>query len=99
MSGNSFFSRMRDSFVEENRLPDDHPIKFIGRRKTSIFTITQLACLVGLWTFKQNSSTAIFFPSVIGLRMLVRSYVLPMFFTVEELGDLGVPSPEYLDTS
>jgi len=94
MSGNSFFSRMRDSFVEENRLPDDHPIKFIGRRKTSIFTITQLACLVGLWTFKQNSSTAIFFPSVIGLLMLVRSYVLPKFFTEEELVDLGDPTPE-----
>lgn len=93
MSGNSFLQRIRDCFVETNRLPSDHPIRYIGRRKTNVFTCTQIACLVGLWTFKQNSATAVFFPSVIGLLMLIRSFVLPKFFTEDELIDLGDPTP------
>jgi hypothetical protein len=94
MSGNSFLQRVRDCFVEKNRLPDDHPIKFIGRKKTNVFTITQVACLLGLWTFKQNSATAMFFPSVIGLLMMIRAFVLPIFLTEEELVDLGDPTPQ-----
>lgn len=93
MSGNSFLQRVRDTFVEESRLPDDHPIRYIGRKKSTLFTLTQILCLVGLWTFKQNSSTAIFFPSVIGLLMVIRSFVLPKFFTEDELADLGDPTP------
>jgi len=93
MSGNSFLQRVRDSFVEVNRLPDDHPIRFIGRQKTNIFTLTQVMCLMGLWFFKQNSATAIFFPSVIGLLMAIRTFILPKFFTEEELVDLGDPTP------
>jgi hypothetical protein len=94
MSGNSFLQRIRDSFVETNRLPQDHPIRFIGRKKTTIFTVIQVACLFGLWTFKQNSATAIFFPSVIGFLMFLRSFVLPKYFTEEELIDLGDPTPK-----
>lgn len=93
MSGNSFLQRIRDTFVETSRLSDDHPIKFIGRRKTTIFTAVQLACLGGLWTFKQNPATAIFFPGVIGVLMLIRSLALPKVFTEEELVDLGDPTP------
>lgn len=93
MSGNSFLQRLRDSFVETTRLPDDHPIKFIGRKKTTIFTFVQVACLFGLWAFKQNSTTAIFFPSVIGFLMVIRSSILPKFFTEDELIDLGDPTP------
>jgi hypothetical protein len=93
MTGNSFLQRVRDIFVEKNRLPKDHPILSIGRKKTAIFTITQVICLFGLWTFKQNSSTAIFFPSVIGLLILFRAAVLPKFFTERELRQLGDPTP------
>jgi hypothetical protein len=93
MSGNSFLQRVRDSFVEEKRLPDDHPIKYIGRKKSTIFTLIQTACLYGLWRFKQNSATAIFFPSAIGFLMLIRAFILPKFFTEDELDDLGDPTP------
>ncbi|GAX14449.1 hypothetical protein FisN_11Hh092 [Fistulifera solaris] len=93
MSGNSFLQRVRDSFVETSRLPKDHPIRYIGRTKTAIFTVTQIACLLGLWFFKQNSATAIFFPSMIGLLMVIRSYLLPKLFTEDELCDLGDPTP------
>lgn len=93
MSGNSFLQRIRDSFVERSRLPEDHPIRFIGRKKTTLFTGIQVACLWGLWTFKQNSATAMFFPSVIGFLMFLRSFILPKIFTEDELVDLGDPTP------
>ncbi|GKY91132.1 hypothetical protein MPSEU_000086000 [Mayamaea pseudoterrestris] len=93
MSGNSFLRRVRDTFVQENRLPDDHPIRYIGRKKTTIFTSVQLLCLMGLWAFKQNSSTAILFPGVIGLLMGIRAFALPRIFTEDELNDLGDPTP------
>ena len=94
MSGNSFLQRIRDMFVEKSRLPEEHPIRYIGRRKTNLFTITQIACLMGLWAFKQNNTTAIFFPSVIGFLVLIRSLLLPKWFTEDELFDLGDPTPD-----
>jgi hypothetical protein len=93
MTGNSFIQRIRDTFVEESRLPDDHPIRYIGRKKTIAFTGVQILCLIGLWCFKQNSVTSVFFPGVIGILMLIRAKVLPRFFTEDELYDLGDPTP------
>lgn len=93
MSGNSFLRRIRDTFVQENRLSDDHPIRYIGRKKTTIFTMVQLVCLFGLWKFKQTSSTAILFPGAIGLLMAIRAFALPKIFTEDELNDLGDPTP------
>lgn len=93
MSGNSFLQRLRDMFVETKRLPDDHPIRYIGRSKTIAFTLVQVSCLLGLWAFKQNSLTAMLFPSVIGMLMVIRRFVLPKYFTEDELNDLGDPSP------
>jgi hypothetical protein len=93
MSGNSFLQRIRDSFAEKNRLEMDHPIHTLGRKKMNLFTLLQVACLVGLWVFKQNSATSIFFPSMIGLLMVIRSFVLPKYYTETELVALGDPTP------
>jgi hypothetical protein len=93
MSGNSFLQRVRDSLAEKSRLPDDHPIYTLGRKRMNWFTATQIACLVGLWEFKQNASTAIFFPSVIGLLMVIRGFVLPKIFNETELKALGDGTP------
>lgn len=94
MSGNSFLQRVRDSFVEKARLPEDHPIQTLGRKRMGLFTLIQVFCLMGLWTFKSNPSTAIFFPSVIGLLMAIRSIVLPKMFSEDELVELGDPTPD-----
>lgn len=93
MTGNTFLKRIKDGCAEKKRLPDDHPINILGRKKMNIFTSVQVLCLIGLWTFKQNSSTAIFFPSVIGMLMAIRSFILPRFFSEEEFVALGDPSP------
>ena len=98
MSGNSFLQRVRDTFIEKNRLPKDHPIHFLGRRRMALFTSIQVVCLMGLWAFKQNPSTAIFFPSAIGLLMMIRAFVLDKIFSEEELVELGDPTPsKHLD--
>eukprot|EP00521_Asterionellopsis_glacialis_P015767 CAMPEP_0195299048 /NCGR_PEP_ID=MMETSP0707-20130614/24762_1 /TAXON_ID=33640 /ORGANISM="Asterionellopsis glacialis, Strain CCMP134" /LENGTH=323 /DNA_ID=CAMNT_0040361319 /DNA_START=65 /DNA_END=1036 /DNA_ORIENTATION=- len=89
MSGNSFLVRIKDSVAETSRLDKDHPIRVLGRRKMNAFTAVQVLCLMGLWGFKQCSATAIFFPSVIGMLMVIRSFVLPKFFTEKELNALG----------
>merc|ERR1712028_297010 len=70
-----------------------HPIRDLGRKRTGIFTGIQILCLMGLWGFKQNPSTAIFFPSAIGMLMVIRSFVLPKIFNEEELVELGDPTP------
>ena len=98
MSGNSFLQRVRDSFMEKSRLGKDHPIQALGRKRMVIFTAIQVACLAGLWTFKSNPATAIFFPSVIGMLMVIRSFLLPKIFSEDELTELGDPTPsKHLD--
>ena len=93
MTGNSFLARIKDSCAEASRLPKDHPITVLGRNKMNVFTVIQVLCLGGLWTFKQNSSTSIFFPGVIGLLMAIRAWALPRYFSEEELVALGDPTP------
>lgn len=89
MSGNSFLQRIRDSIVEADRLEPDHPIKMIGRARTNTFTVIQMFCLAGLWAFKECNATAIFFPSVIGMLMVIRTFLLPKLFNTRELAALG----------
>jgi len=84
MSGNTFFQRIRDQIRERRSLPVGHPIYTLGRKKMGYYTGLQVLCLGGLWEFKRNTSTAIFFPSVIGLLMFIRAAVLPKFFSKED---------------
>jgi solute carrier family 4 (anion exchanger) protein 1 len=93
MTGNTFLQRLRDFIAEKKRLPQDNPIFAIGRFKVNLFTGIQLSCFIGMWLFKQNAATSIFFPSAIGVLMLIRSKVLPRFFTEEEFVALGDPTP------
>lgn len=94
MIGNNFIERIGDGFAETRRLPKEHSIKLLGRKKMNIFTSLQVACLGALWSFKQNSATAIFFPSVIGALIAIRGLILPRFFSEEELVALGDPTPK-----
>lgn len=93
MTGNTFFQRIIQSVAEKDRLPANHPINILGRKKMNLFTGIQILCLAGLWTFKQNSAISIFFPSVIGLLMVIRRFILPKVFSEEELIALGDQTP------
>jgi len=94
MTNNRFLRRIKDAFAEKKYLPADHEIWVIGRMRMNIFTSIQLLCLWSLWNFKQNSATAIFFPGAIGILMLIRSFILPRFFSEKELAALGDPIPQ-----
>jgi len=93
MTGNTFFKRITDAFAETKRLPDDHPIRLLGRKKMNAFTGVQVLCLLGLFGFKQIPSITIFFPAMILFLMGIRGFVLPKFFSEEELVALGDPTP------
>lgn len=96
MTGNTFLKRIKDMFAESQRLPEDHCIHLLGRKKMSIYTLLQIVCLMGLWAFKSNSATSIFFPSVIGVLMAIRGFVLPRYFSEEEFIALGDKTPKRL---
>jgi hypothetical protein len=51
-------------------------------------TLLQVGMLSLLWTLKSFQQTALFFPSVIGLLVLVRLAILPKMFTPKELDEL-----------
>lgn len=85
MSGNTFLRRVKGMLADKTMMPADSPYRLLGRGKVNLFTTTQLACLAILWTLKSNPATGMFFPSVIGLLMVVRSYVIPRLFSKEEI--------------
>ena len=49
------------------------------------FTAVQVACLATLWLLKLNKATAMIFPSVIGVLLVLRAVVLPRVFSPREL--------------
>ena len=97
MTGNQFLRRVRDCCSEKKRLPFDHPINTLGRSMTNAYTLVQLVALAILWAFKSNSTAAIFFPSVIGFLIFLRSFVLQRLFTEEQFVALGDASPSTVD--
>lgn len=91
MTGNTFFQRITDSIAEKKRLPDEHPINVLGRKKMNLYTGVQVLCLVGLFGFKQLPAITIFFPAMIMVLMAIRSFLLPNFFTEDEFVAMGDP--------
>mmetsp|Transcript_20828 Transcript_20828/g.31039 ORF Transcript_20828/g.31039 Transcript_20828/m.31039 type:complete len:377 (-) Transcript_20828:216-1346(-) len=94
MTGNTFLQRVKAIFISSENLPDDHPVHIVGRRKMNGYTILQFLCLYGIFAFKQCSQTAIFFPSVIGVLMMIRGFVLPKFFSEPEFIALKDETPK-----
>ena len=93
MTGNTFFKRVTDAFAEVKRLPDNNPIRLLGRKKMNMYTGVQVLCLMGLFGFKQIPSITIFFPAMIAILMFIRGFVLPRYFSEEEFVALGDPTP------
>ena len=88
MSGNDFLNRIKEAAVDPDLLPADSISRRVGRSTALRYTMVQIACLAGLWTLKSSKRAALFFPSVIGLLVLIRNKVLPRLFSKEELAIL-----------
>eukprot|EP00752_Nemacystus_decipiens_P012195 g10811.t1 len=88
MSGNGFLIRCKEMIVDRNLLPIESDYKKVGFGTATKYTAVQAAMLTLLWTLKSFKRTALFFPSVIGLLILVRLFALPKMFTPKELSEL-----------
>jgi len=57
----------------------------LGKWEIAKFTALQLFCLSALWALKLSPATALIFPSVIGVLMLVRVKIVPKIFKPDTL--------------
>jgi len=89
MSGNQFLRRCTQLFLDERELSvtteGEKEQVILGRIAVFRFTALQCLCLAVLWALKLSPSTALIFPSVIGVLMLVRAKIVPKLFSTREL--------------
>lgn len=90
MAGNLFVERCKKIWLEEKEIDwrsdgAEREMVSLGRMAVFRFTAVQAACLAGLIALKFNPSTALIFPSVIGVLMLFRVKLLPRMFSRREL--------------
>ena len=89
VAGNQFIERSKALLLDTKRLDPSNPVERavveLGRPKVLRFTATQAACLAALWLLKLNKATAMIFPSVIGVLLVLRATLLPRFFAPREL--------------
>ena len=63
----------------------------LGKATVLRFTAIQCLCLTALWALKLSPSTALIFPSVIGVLMFLRVKLIPKIFSSSELMLLDTP--------
>ena len=89
MSGNQFLRRCKQLFVDRKELctktDGEKEQVILGRASVRRFTAIQCVCLACLWALKLSPSTALIFPSVIGVLMVLRAKLLPKIFSSREL--------------
>eukprot|EP00953_Heterococcus_sp_UTEX-ZZ885_P018259 10197-Heterococcus_DN1.PRE.2 len=88
MSGNEFLSRIKELVADRTMLTPCSAVTRVGYKTAASYTLVQVGMLSLLWTLKSFQQTALFFPSVIGLLVLVRLAILPKMFTPKELDEL-----------
>lgn len=94
MSGNQFIRRCKQLFLDENELciktDGEKEQVILGRKAVWRFTAIQCLCLASLWALKLSPSTALIFPSVIGVLMVLRAKLIPK---VSLLSTRTLPQP------
>lgn len=89
MSGNQFLRRCKQIFLDSKELSvttdGEKEQVILGKGAVAKFTALQCACLAGLWALKLSPATALIFPSVIGVLMVVRVKLIPKFFEPQTL--------------
>jgi len=95
MRGNAMLARVRLFFYDPACYPREE-LQGIRPATAHAFTALQLACLLLLWRMRAAPSTALLFPSVILLLVLVRLYLVPRAFRGEDVLALDEPIAETL---
>ena len=85
MKGNLFLERLGNIIIEKRLLPKTNIFNQLPTPTVLKYLCVQFLMLALIWVMKQNKNFSLFFPSCIGFLMIVRSYVMPNFFSPTEL--------------
>lgn len=85
MKGNLFLERLGNIIIEKPLLPKNNIFNLLPTATVLKYLTIQFLMLMLIWVMKQNKNFSLFFPSCIAFLMIVRSYVMPNFFTRTEL--------------
>lgn len=88
MTGNEFLRRIKLLFVDPHLYPANSPMRALRPRTVHLYTALQLTCLASLWALKSTPSLSLFFPTVIGLLMVIRSTFAERIFSKSALNAL-----------
>lgn len=87
LPGNQYISRLPVLFMDTSRYPSYIP-RNVAPSQTNLFTLLQTVCFATLWVLKLNKKTAMYFPTVIALCMVLRLAVAPKLLKAETLAAL-----------
>ena len=82
---NQFWCRFTYWFMDTRKYPDTPFTKWMPRKKLHMFTGIQVFLFVSLMVFRSIQVIAIAFPIVVKACIPIRMYLLPKWFTEEEL--------------
>jgi HCO3- transporter family len=85
MKGNLFLERLGNIVIEKPLLPKNNIFNLLPTATVLKYLLIQSLMLLLIWVMKQNKNFSLFFPSCIAFLMIVRSYVMPNFFSKTEL--------------
>ena len=85
MKGNLFLERLGNIIIEKRLLPATNIFNTLPAPTVLKYLSVQSLMLLLIWVMKQNKNFSLFFPSCIAFLMIVRSVVMPNFFTPTEL--------------
>jgi len=85
LPSNQFWVRFTMFFMQPSKYPDEVYAKYCSTYKVHLFTAIQVFLFGSLMVFRSIKDVAIAFPIIIKLCIPIRMYILPKFFTEEEL--------------
>jgi hypothetical protein len=85
LSTNEFWQRFKMLFMQSSRLPDYPFTKYMPHKKMHMFTAIQIGLFALLTAFRSIKVIAIAFAVVIKVCIPIRMYILPRWFTENEL--------------
>jgi hypothetical protein len=95
LGGNQFADRMKLWIMDPEKYPETHYLRAVPKRVIHVFTLVQLACLVGLWVVK-SSVIGLGFPFFVAMLVPVRM-LLGRFINAEHIALLDgdeIPADE-----
>mmetsp|Transcript_18786 Transcript_18786/g.47626 ORF Transcript_18786/g.47626 Transcript_18786/m.47626 type:complete len:511 (-) Transcript_18786:3199-4731(-) len=85
---NQFYDRLKLIFTDPALYPANHYVRNVKRKVIHLYTLLQVACLVGLWLVKTNDTINISFPIFIMLLVPIRGLMGRYLFAKMDLAYL-----------